>query len=99
MRVETDGLGRRERSIHVEPFIEFLTSGQVVPVVPQIFPAMGIADIKKAMEARAEIFRTGYDEPMDRVALRLKEYFRAICSADCETVKRYHAWYSSHAAA
>lgn len=99
MRVEMDGLGRRERSIHVEPFIEFLTGGQVVPVVPQIYPAMGIADIKKTMEARAEVFGAGYDGPMDRVAVRLKEYFQAICSADCETVRRYHAWYSSHAAA
>ena len=98
IRVETKGLGRKERSIHVEPFIEFLTNGQVVPIIPQVYPAMCIARIEKIMEAKTALFVNGYCGIMDQVASRLKEYYQAICSANCETIKRYHTWYSSHVA-
>lgn len=93
MRVEIENLGRKDRLIYVEPFIEFLTDGQIVPVIPQIYPAMSDTRIKKIMEERSTLFENGYDEPMDRVALRLKEYYHPICIADCDTIRRYHKWY------
>lgn len=69
MHLEAEGLGRRERSIHVEPFIEFLTDGRVVPIVPQIYPAMGVVGIVKTMEARTALFKDGYIRAMDHCGI------------------------------
>lgn len=95
IRIENDDLGRRERCVYLEPFIEFISNGNTVPVVPQIYPGMSVGRIEKAMELRQKLFAVGVEGSLRELASRLKQHLSSIRSCEAKTVRDYQAWYQA----
>jgi hypothetical protein len=95
LRVCNDELGRRERYVYLEPFIEFATNGRTPPVVPQIYPNMSVGKIEKAMNCREQLFAGGVERPLSEIAVKLKEQLDSIRNASAETIREYQSWYQS----
>jgi len=95
IRLNNDELGRREKYIYFEPFVEFSSNGSLTPVVPQIYPGMSIGKIEKAMEQRKKCFDAGIVSVVEVLAKRLREYYSTVESASADTINQYHKWYLS----
>jgi len=95
IRLSNAGLGRRERYVYLEPFIEFVTNGAVRPVVPQIYPGMSIRKIEEAMELRSRLFENSIGQTLETVSSRLKTYYMTIRDASADDVRQYHQWYEA----
>lgn len=93
LRVERHGLSSREQSIYAEPFIEFMTQGKVTPVIPQVYQAMSVSRIQRAMDARAKLFAGGLAGAVEALAERFKAYYPQIRDASLDTIRAYHCWY------
>jgi hypothetical protein len=98
LHIEMDSLSRREQSLYAEPFIEFVTHGKIMPVVPQIYPAMSVSSIQKAMDARAKVFAEGLAGVAEALAKRVKAYYPEIQDASLDTVRAYHRWHGGRGA-
>lgn len=95
IRLDNNELGRRERYLYLEPFIEFTSGGEISPIVPQIYPGMSIGKIEKAMKRRADLFARGVGESLCGVAKRLQSHLLSIRSCSATTVRDYQTWYQS----
>jgi len=95
LRVENGELGRRERYVYLEPFIEFMSNGEITPVVPQIYPSMSVGKIEKTMELREKRFAAGVEDPLSELANRLKIHLPEIRSCKSQVVRDYQDWYQS----
>jgi hypothetical protein len=95
IRVESSELGRRERYVYLEPFIEFISNGETVPFIPQIYPGMSVSKIEKAMDQRQELFAGGVESSLGELAGRLRDYLGGIRGCSVETIRKYQAWYQS----
>jgi hypothetical protein len=93
IRIPLEGLGRKERYVHLEPLVEFLTNGKVLPITPQLYPGASMGKIEKVMKQREGTFRNGITPAMKSLAKRLREYLLLIQSTSAETVREYHSWY------
>lgn len=93
--IENDDLRRREKYLYFEPFIEFTSNGDTIPIVPQIYPGMSVRKIEKAMELRQNLFADGIEGSICLLASKLKEHLSSIRSCNAKTVREYQAWYQT----
>lgn len=96
VRVPNEELRRREKSIYFEPFIEFITSGKIEPVIPQIYPNMTVTKIENAMRLRETFFSEGIEQPLNEIARRLQQYFGEICKSSNERILKFQVWYQDY---
>lgn len=92
-RISNDQLSRKERYIYFEPFIEFISNGQVLPIAPQLFPRMTLKSIESVMRQRHVTFKEGIGSSMASLATKLREHMESVQSSSAETVRNYHRWY------
>lgn len=95
LRLCNDQLERKERYVYFEPFVEFMTKGQVLPLAPQIYPLMSLNAIESVMRQRNEIFKDGFVGPLVSLSQKLDEYLGAIQTASVGMIREYQRWYSS----
>ncbi|MEM9586199.1 MAG: hypothetical protein AAGA03_02865 [Planctomycetota bacterium] len=95
IRIENEKLGRRDRYVYLEPFIEFVSQGATAPLVPQIYPGMTVGNIEKAMQRRKELFAGGVEAPLHELASRLELHISNIRSCAANTIRDYQVWYQS----
>ncbi|MFN5706826.1 MAG: hypothetical protein ACK6DS_09865 [Planctomycetota bacterium] len=95
VRLNNDELGRRERYVYFEPFIEFLSKGKVLPIAPQLFPKMTMRSIEAVMRQRSDAFKEGISSRMASLAEKLREYLATIRTSSTETIRAYHSWYET----
>ena len=95
IRLKTDRVPRKQRSLYLEPFIEFVTAGKCTPVVPQIYYAMTANAIKKALKQRREVFHNGLHEVLMAVAERLHHYLNDVLDAKSDLINKYHQWFET----
>ena len=93
VRLDADNLNRAERWVYLEPFVEFVSNGEVAPVVPQIYPGMSVRKIEKAITLREQLFQNGVGGALETLASRLREYYGVIRAAPPETIRQYHQWF------
>ncbi len=95
VRLSNVALGRRERTVYFEPFVEFVSEGAIIPVAPQVYPGMSIGRIEKTMQARESLFVHGINGALDAIADKLKAYLPCLDGSSEEVVRAYHEWYKS----
>jgi hypothetical protein len=95
VRLNNDELGRRERYVYFEPFIEFVSKGKVLPIAPQLFPKMTMKSIEAVMRQRSDAFKEGISSRMALLAEKLREYIETIRTSSTETIRGYHEWYET----
>jgi hypothetical protein len=96
VRLNNTNLKRHEKSVYLEPFIEFTSDGFLAPIVPQIYPGMSDGKIELAMRRRAQLFKHGYRKTLAAVAERLNQNMMQIENAPTEIIRQYHDWYQTH---
>jgi hypothetical protein len=95
IRLANVELGRNERYVYFEPFIEFLSKGQVLPIAPQLFPRMTMKSTESVMRQRNEVFQEGIASTLVSLSQKLREYLGTVQSASTETIRAYHSWYET----
>jgi hypothetical protein len=98
IRLCKDELGRKERYVYFEPFVEFLSKGQVLPIAPQLFPRMTMKSIDSVMRQRSDTFKVGIASKMALLAEKLREYLEPMQSSSVEMIREYHKWYEGRTA-
>lgn len=93
IKLKNEDLSRYEKYIYFEPFVEFMSKGAVMPVVPQIYPKMSIGEIENAMKQRAEYFENGIAYAVKSLADRFMQYYSFLESTSAEAIKQYQKWY------
>ncbi|HUU22738.1 MAG TPA: hypothetical protein VM389_09405 [Phycisphaerae bacterium] len=98
VRVEagTEGLSRGERFIPAEPFITFITNGEVAPIVPQVYHKTSSAKIMRAMRLKERLFADGVGGPVEGLACRFRTYYPKIRDATRETIRDFNRWYDQY---
>ena len=95
IRLNNSDLGRRERYVYFEPYVEFISDGSLLPVVPQIYPGMSVTNIEKAMKNREHLFEHGLGDAISKIAERLRAHLGNLQGSPAETVRRYQEWYQA----
>jgi hypothetical protein len=88
-------LSSQERRVNFEPFIEFLSGGEIKAIVPCFTEGMSIKQIKSVAAEGKKVFRHGLHEVIAAIGEKLKTHFCEIESVSPETVRRYHSWMKS----
>jgi hypothetical protein len=96
LRLTDETLGRREKFVHLEPFVEYVTEGAILPIVPQVYVGLSSRKLDAIMEGRAQLFKEGIDGPLHEVAAKLQHYIDEIRSASSDVVRGYHSWFERH---
>lgn len=95
IRLSNNDLGRKERYVYFEPFVEFLSKGNVLPIAPQLFPQMTMKAIESVVRQRKEVFKDGISSKLVLLAEKLRQYLDTVRSSPVETIREYHNWYES----
>lgn len=92
LRLERNDVPRREHYIHLEPFVEFITEGQVKPIVPQVYRGMSEAALISVLRRRKQLLDSAFEDVIKSLATRLREYLNTILFADINVIHSYHLW-------
>lgn len=95
LRFEREDLGRIERYVYFEPFVEFLTKGQTKAIVPYVREGMSITQLKVIMDGRTRVFNEGFTQVIKELGAKMNSFFSRIKTASSEDIRRYHAWMKS----
>ena len=86
IRLANDDLGRKERYVYFEPFVEFVSKGQVRPIAPQLFPRMTMKSIEAVMHQRDQVFKEGISKTMASLAEKLQKNLSMVQSSSANTI-------------
>lgn len=95
IRLSNHELDRKERCVYFEPFVEFLSKGDVLPIVPQLFPQMTMKAVESVMLQRNDAFKDGIASRMALLAQKLQQYLDTVRSSPVKMVREYQKWYES----
>ncbi len=95
IRLSNNELGRKERYVYFEPFVEFLSKDELLPIAPQLFPRMSMKAIESVMRQRNEAFRDGISSKMALLGEKLRQYLDIVRSSPIEIIREYEKWYEA----
>lgn len=95
IRVSNDELGRRDRYLYFEPFMEFTSNGEMLPIAPQLFPRFTMKSIEAAMRERELVFKDGLAVSMKLLSNKLSDSLASVLSTPAENIRKYQHWYAS----
>jgi hypothetical protein len=94
-RFEREDLGRIERYIYFEPFVEFLTNGQTKAIVPYVREGMSLTQLKMIVDGRKMVFNEGFTQVIKKLGAKMSLFFGRIRTTSSEDIRGYHAWMKS----
>jgi hypothetical protein len=82
--------------VYFEPFVEFVTKGADMPIVPQVYPGMSVNRICEVVEDRNKLFKSSFGKLVERLAEKLRKYLSDIVSEDSCVFDEFHQWMTHH---
>ena len=83
-------------SFYFEPFIEYITQGKGITIVPQIYPGMSISKILRVIDKRNELFSNSIEEILISLAVKLNNNIPYLLSCDENSFQNFQSWYMKH---
>jgi hypothetical protein len=96
IRLNRDELPRQARHLYLDAFVEFISDGKKLSVVPQIYPRMSEKRLFEVMGKRQELFqKEGLSAVLGKLAEQLRSYVDEIQKVKPEVIRDYQQWYES----
>jgi len=96
LRFENRKLDEMDCYVHFEPFLHYLSQGNVRPIIPQVYPTMTISQIQATADARNQLFDNGYRQVLEQLAERLCIHLPRLNATTDEEILNYQKWYMSY---
>ncbi|MES2058224.1 MAG: hypothetical protein V4564_19975 [Pseudomonadota bacterium] len=88
-------LSSNKRFVYFEPFIEFITNGEQIPLVPYISEKMSVRNIEDVISMRRSIFAKGLEDVTVQLGYKLQDFLPRVESSSADEILAYHDWISS----
>ena len=92
LRYNRGDLGKHERYVYMEPFIEFLSDGQYKALVPYVREGMSVEQLRTIMDRRCVLLSDGYEAVVRALGLKTEPFLKKIVSVTSEEIMNYHRW-------
>jgi hypothetical protein len=95
IRFNSIQVDRRIRWVYFEPYLEYISTGTILPIVPQVYHGMKPSQILSVMKSRDRLFaEQSFDEVLHALSSRFQQVASQIFSVNTENLTQFHVWYS-----
>ncbi len=78
--------------LYFEPYVEFITQGELTPIVPQVPRTLSKSGFESVLEARESLLDGGIKGVLEKISSRLQNYGHVVLKGEVEDLREFHEW-------